>query len=116
MLVCLRVTPEQNASTNNVGLLRLNADAQQLFQDLGSALLPLRQAHDLGSKKPWGPFFMVIFYRFANQKVRGKPKLYPQKGELEDFVRGIAISSPKEASPARPLAGTNQWRSMDQLY
>jgi hypothetical protein len=48
--------------------------------------------------------------------VRCKPKLYPQKGELEDFVRGIAISSPKEASPARPLAGTNQWRSMDKLY
>ena len=64
--------------------LRLHADAQELFQDLWSALLPLRQAHDLGeTSQPngevlWGfyhnqqvAFFLLFFLNMLKQQKLG---------------------------------------------
>ena len=50
-LVSPPVPNRTNQRVTSVVVLRLNADAQQLFQDLRRSSLPVRQAHDLGGNE-----------------------------------------------------------------
>ena len=101
--------------------LRLHADAQELFQDLWSALLPLRQAHDLGeTSQPNGEVLWAFTIILLKMMVRFcGPKddqvaffLWFIFNMLEQqncgrfcgrFCGDFALTSPTEASPARPL-------------